>query len=60
MKHLSGASINLILLALTTNIRLGWRLEMLGRDNHLSILQSFVVYSPEKFYNIGPYIYHLI
>jgi hypothetical protein len=51
VKHLSDAQHLGRLLALPTNIRLGWR--GLPRTKHSSLLQKFVNYECKKFYNIG-------
>ncbi len=53
MKHLSGAPLYGRLLALPTNIRLGWKRNV--GDKHSSLLQKFINYGQKKFYNIGPF-----
>jgi len=54
VKHLSGAPVYGRLLALPTNIRLGWK-RYVG-DKHSSLLRKFVNYGQKFFYNIGPCI----
>jgi len=43
------------LLALTTNIRLGWKRP--ARAKHPSLLQTYVNYRRKKFYGIKPWGY---
>jgi hypothetical protein len=52
VKHLSGAPFYGRLLALPTNIRLGWKRNV--GDKHSSLLPKFVTYGRKKFYNVGP------
>jgi hypothetical protein len=52
VKHLSAASFYGRLLALPTNIRLGWKRN--AGDKHSSLLRKFVNYGQKKFHNIGP------
>jgi hypothetical protein len=51
VKHISGASFYGGLLALPTNIRLGWKRNV--GDKHSSLLQKFINYGQKKFYNFG-------
>ncbi len=53
VKHLSGAPIYSRLLALPANIWLDWK-GLPGTNTLVSILQNFVNYRQNKFYNIGP------
>jgi hypothetical protein len=52
MKHLSGAPLYGRLLALPTNIRLGWK----GSPGTNTLLQKVLTYGRNFFYNIGPRI----
>jgi hypothetical protein len=52
VKHLSGAPFCGRLLALPTNIRLGWKRNVDGK--HSSLLRQLVNYGQKKSYNIGP------
>jgi hypothetical protein len=53
MKNLSYAPLQGRLLALPTNIRLGWKRN--AGDKHSSFFRKFVNYRQKKFYNIGPW-----
>ncbi len=53
MKHLSGAPFYGRLLALPTNITLGWKINVV--EKHSSLLRKFVNYGRKKFYNIWPW-----
>ncbi len=52
MKHLSGAPFYGRLLALPTNIRLGWKRNV--SDKHSSLLRKFVKYGQKSFITLGP------
>jgi hypothetical protein len=52
VKHLSGAPFYGRLLALPTNITLGWKINV--GERHSSLLQKFVNYGRKMFYNIEP------
>jgi len=52
VKHLSCGPFYGKLLALPTNIGLGWKRNV--GDKHSSLLRKFVNYGQKTFYNIGP------